>query len=674
MITPSPTAPPPGHVLPPSAPWRLLARPIKPPALPTGLDALVDGVVARVQAYWPRTPKLLQRAEGILQLHRQVSDLAESRLREQLADLHAIFRRGREVDAQVDQALAILCEVSVRRLGLLPHREQLAAALAMRQGCLAELATGEGKTLVAALCATLWGWRGLGAHVITVNDYLVRRDAEGMKPIYHFAGLKVGYVQQKMDPAERRHAYASDITYATNKEVTADFLRDRLVLGRLQGLAPVLLARLADGQGSRMDHLVMRSLEYAIVDEADSLLIDEAVTPLIISGDAPNAEQVESFRQAAELASQLQPGRDYLVSERFRDVDLTRQGRQTLADLAAPLGGLWHGVRRREELVVQALTAREIFLRDKQYIVQEDKVVIVDEFTGRLMPDRTWRDGLHQAIEAKETLTVNPPKATLARVSFQRFFRLYKHLSGMTGTAWETRHEVWQVYRMPVVRIPTHKPCIRVQLPDRVFIEVADKWQQVVAEIKTRHEKNQPCLVGTRSIQASEHLSTLLTAAGLEHQVLNAVRQEQEAAIVAAAGQPGRITVATNMAGRGTDIMLGQGVAEVGGLHVIATERHEAGRIDRQLFGRAGRQGDPGSAVAFVSLDDELIRRYLPGFMVKVLELTLLKPTRYSRSIARVILHLAQARAQHIAHRQRQGVLRTDDWLDDMLGFAGRQS
>lgn len=653
----------------------MLSAGARPAALPKGLDAVADHVTARVQSRWPRTRRLLRRAERILEQHRVISDLSEARLRERLMALRDRFRLGRDVEADTDAALSLLCEVCVRRLDLLPHREQVAAALAMRAGCLAELATGEGKTLVASLVATLAGWRGRGCHVVTTNDYLVQRDAKWMADVYRFCGLTVGCIQQDLPPDARRGAYAADVTYVTNKEVTADFLRDRLVLGRMRGLTAALTAGIVEegGQGRRVEHLVMRGLAHAVIDEADSLLIDEAVTPLIISGDAPNPEQAATYEQAAAIAAKLRPQRDYRVLERFRDVELSRGGRRRVAELAGELGGLWRGVRRREELVVQALIARSLFLRDKQYVVQDDKIVIVDEFTGRLMPDRTWRDGLHQAIEAKERIEVNPPKATLARISFQRFFRLYPHLCGMTGTAWEVRHETWRVYRMPVVRIPTHRPCIREQQGSRVYAGAAAKWAAVVERIAALHGQGRPVLVGTRSIAASEALSTMLTQRGLEHQVLNAVRQAEEAQIVADAGHRGRITVATNMAGRGTDIKLGGDVAAAGGLHVLATERHESGRIDRQLFGRCARQGDPGSSEAFVSLDDELVRRYLPTVLVRLLAWTLSRPTRWTTRIGRAVLWYAQHRAEAMARRQRAGVLKTDDWLDQMLGFAGRE-
>jgi preprotein translocase subunit SecA len=621
--------------------------------------------------------RFFRRADRVLALETDYRDLGSGRLREAAAEMRDRFRRGGATDEVLERAYALVREVARRQTGMSIFRVQVAGALALEAGCIAEMATGEGKTLSATLPATIEGWRGKGCHVVTHNDYLATRDADWMGKVYRFCGLRVSAVEQGMKPPDRREAYQADITYCTNKEVTADFLRDRLALGRLQGLPSALMAKIAEGAGSGTDRLVQRGLHFAIVDEADSILIDEAVTPLIISGEAPNLEQVEAFQQAAHLAAQLVPsGRDpeFRVNRRYREVDLTDAGKDRLEELAGDLGGVWAGARRREELVTQALTAREFYLRDKQYIVdEEEKVVIVDEFTGRLMPDREWRDGLHQAVSAKEEVEVQPPKDTYARVSFQRFFRLYRKLAGMTGTAAEAWREFWQIYHAPVVTIPTNRPCIRKVLPDRVYATEEAKWKAIVDEIRRLHETGRPILVGTRSVGASERVSQLLTDLDLEHQVLNAVRHREEAQVTAAAGQPGKITVATNMAGRGTDIRLGAGVAELGGLHVLATERHEAGRIDRQLFGRSARQGDPGSAQAVVSLEDELVRRHAPHLAASLRRRYGRTDREVSGRLSRHLFNSAQRRAERLSLAQRKGVLRADDWLDEYLGFAGAE-
>ncbi len=392
--------------------------------------------------------------------------------------------------------------MAFRQIGERPFLVQV-AVLAIESGHIAEMATGEGKTLTATMPATVAGWRGKGCHLVTTNDYLAKRDAEWMRKVYSFCGLTVAHIEGEMEPEARRRAYLADITYCTNKEVTADYLRDRLALGRLQGLSAVILTRIVEGQGSGTDRVAQRGLPYAIVDEADSILIDEAVTPLIISGHAPNPEQVEAFHQAAKLSANLEVGQDYKLNERYHEVDLTPAGKNRLGELAETLEGLWQGARCREELVTQALTAREFYMLGKQYVLREEKVVIVDEFTGRLMPDREWRDGLHQAVSAKEGVNVEPPKDTYARISFQRFFRLYRKMSGMTGTAMEGSREFWQIYHCPTVQIPTNRPCIRVHEPDRVYATAEAKWNAIVADIQQKHERGLPVLVGTaqRAVQ-----------------------------------------------------------------------------------------------------------------------------------------------------------------------------
>jgi len=649
------------------AQWRALTqRGVRREPMPKNVDAWWDAATGRLCSLAHRTGRYMKRANRIVAMSSQFQTTSASKLREHCEALRATFRRGRESTEDVDRAFAVLMEVAFRAVGMRPYPVQVAAGLAMEAGCCCELATGEGKTLVATLPATIAGWRGRGCHVITVNDYLAERDAKLMKPLYQMAGVSVAFLTGETPLPGRRAAYAADVTYTTNNEAAADYLRDQLALQGVPTLSNVLLDRMTARPGQRtagIDQTVMRGLACAIIDEADSVLIDEAVTPLIISGGGATEEQMQAFVDAAGVTAELESPRHYRINHRQREITLTRAGRERAAQLTATLGGIWRGARRREELIVQALTAREFHLQGKQYVVQDEKVVIVDEFTGRLMPDRTWRDGLHQAVEAKEGLEPSPLKETLARISFQRFFRNYQKLSAMTGTAWEARHELWQTYHLTTVRIPTNRPCIRRQMPDRPFATRDAKWAAVVEAIERMHREGRPVLVGTRSVQASEHLSGMLTERGLDHQVLNAVRHAEEAQIVAQAGQPGRITVATNMAGRGTDIKLGRGVAEAGGLHVVAVERNESGRIDRQLVGRAGRQGDPGSAQAFICLEDELLVRY-GGPIGK----------RLAHVMPRFAFHKAQQRAQRIARQQRAGVLRHDEWLEENLGFTARES
>jgi len=684
----------------PSATWQMLEQRMSDKPLPRGLDAAWDAGLGLIGQLLPRRQRFLRRAERVLALEKHFSQMSDAKLRAAAGELREIFRRRRDSQrgtgfqpvktrprwpCHVERAFALVREVAARQIGDRPFPVQVAGAFALESGCIAEMATGEGKTLTATMPATVAGWRGQGCHVITVNDYLAQRDAEWMGRIYRFCGLSVAHIEQGMPAADRRAAYSADITYCTNKEVTADFLRDRLVLGRLKGLSSALLSKIARGGRSVIDRLVQRGLNFAIVDEADSILVDEAITPLIIAGPAPNPEQAEAFRQAADVATNLNSEIDYRVDPRYREVELTSTGRARLAELSGTLGNIWQGARRREEIATKALIAKELYSLDKQYVIDDGKVVIVDDFTGRLMWDRSWRDGLHQAVEAKEKLEVTPPKDTYARISFQRFFRLYRKLSGMTGTAKEATAEFWQIYHLPVVVIPTNRPCIRKNLPDIVLPTESAKWERIVSEIRragqrpvgsyppSAGETARPILVGTRSVRASEYLSQLLKAENLDHQVLNAVHHREEAQTVAGAGQPGRITVATNMAGRGTDIKLGRGVAELGGLHVIASERNESARIDRQLFGRCARQGDPGSAQAVVCLEDEFVSRYTRNPVAYLKKRYTHTTDDISSPFIRGVFRLAQLRAERLALRQRKSVMRTDHWLEEQLSFTGRE-
>jgi preprotein translocase subunit SecA len=417
--------------------------------------------------------------------------------------------------------------------------------------------------------------------------------------------------------------------------------------------------------------VVMRGLHTAIVDEADSVLIDEAVVPLIIATPRKNEALREVIQIANGIVEPLEAGTDYRVDARYREVELTPSGRLRIEKACSSLPGLWRGEQRRTELIKQALNAREFYENGRQYVLSEDRVLIIDEFTGRPMPQRSWRQGMHQAIEAKEKLPQTDPTETVARLSFQRYFRLYHRLSGMTGTAREAAGELWQVYRLPVVTIPTNRPCVRKEFPDRICASQEDKWRAIVEDVCALHRTGRPILIGTRSVTASESLAERLTAEGMTFRLLNAVRHQEEAQIIAEAGAKGRITIATNMAGRGTDIKLDPGVAELGGLHVIATERHESRRVDRQLFGRAARQGDPGSAQAFVSVEDELLRRYLPRVVRNLLCRRLAQTHRNSQVVAAAAIAWAQYTSQREAFRRRREVLRMDDWLSETLSFAG---
>ena len=643
-----------------------------PATLHQGLDGFVYGLVGQYKRIPTRSRGYRARAEAICAKAMELRNVSDRRVRDRMQGLAGRFRRvEKNLDAEVDEALALLAETAHRTLGLRPFMVQVWGAMALNAGYLIEMATGEGKSLTACLAAALAGWSGRPCHIVTVNDYLAGRDEEEMRPFYTYCGLTVGSVSGPMDPRQRQEQYARGIVYTTSKELVADFLRDRILLGPYQNAGRRLLRTLLQPGLRSFQGLVQRGIDTAIVDEADSLLIDEAVTPLIISRAQENRPLVDACSAAYGVCRHLVRGLHYKVDIKYREIRLTPEGEAEIADLADGMPAMWQGVSRREELVVQALNAREFYERDKQYVVQDGKVAIVDEFTGRLMANRTWRHGLHQSVEAKEGVEVSNPSETLARLSFQRFFRFFRKLAGMTGTAEEAAGEFWHIYGLPVMAIPTNRPCVRKVFADRVFAAEDQKWRAVVEDIRALHVSGRPVLVGTRSVQASEKLAALLASAQLEFNLFNAVRHKEEARIVAAAGEAGRITIATNMAGRGTDIKLGRGIAQLGGLHVIATERHESGRIDRQLFGRCARQGDRGSVQAYISTEDELLRRFVPQILRRRLEAAVRSGIPAAGFLAHQAILQAQRAAQRLAFRQRRNVLKMDTWLEEALSFTG---
>ncbi len=590
----------------------------------------------------------------------------------------AFRKRGRDLRRNgfqrntVAQIFALIREVADRSVGMRHLDVQLVGGAVMLKGMVAEMETGEGKTLTATLPACTLASAGVAVHIITVNDYLAGRDAAWMAPIYEALGLTVGTIVHGMDPGARRAAYRCHVTYCTNKEVAFDYLRDRLVLWDRPGALRMQIERLF-GPQSRTNQLLLRGLQYAIVDEADSVLIDEARTPLIISAEADEQYDPDIYRHALDIAGQLAAEKDFQILADEHKLELAGPGKRHVDAFEWPETGIRINSEQRREMVRQALVALYLFDRDKHYLVQDGKVQIVDEYTGRLMADRSWEKGLHQLIELKEGCEVTRHKETRARISYQRFFRRYLGLAGMTGTAREVAGELWTIYRLRVVRMPTNRPLQRRRLPGLIYTTADKKWQAVLQTVAAWHRQGRPVLVGTRSVEASEHLSRLMDAIDLPHQVLNARQDQGEADIIVRAGELGRITVATNMAGRGTDIRLAEGAIELGGLHVIATERHEAGRIDRQLFGRCGRQGDPGCYQAIVSLEDELISVYAGRVSRGVAAAVLKIPVHFvSRWIGRSLFRKAQRKAERRHARMRRDLLKFDDTISTSLAFTGR--
>jgi preprotein translocase subunit SecA len=530
-------------------------------------------------------------------------------------------KAGEPVDSLIVESFAATREAGRRRLGMRHYGVQLLAGAALVKGAILEMQTGEGKTLVATLPLVLYALAGKGAQLATVNDYLARRDAEWMAPIYEALGLKVGIIESQMDFDERRKAYACDVTYGTAKEFGFDFLKDRLMNRDIAEGRGDLGAVLTGATAGAAAKLLQRSFWFALVDEADNVLIDEARTPLIIASPPGEAQAVEQalFRFAAQAAAGLEPGEDFEEDVRKHTCELLGRGRSRVRSLDRPAELDATSLLALYDAVERACKARQFYLRDRQYVVRDGKIVIIDEFTGRAAEGRTWRDGLHQAVEAKEELEATVPSGHAARITIQDLFARWPHLAGMTGTIATSRGEIARTYDVAVDVVPTNKPAIRKRLPPVVAADYPAKLQRIVAEIAELHALGRPVLIGTRSIDKSEDLSRLLEARGLVHTVLNARHIAQEAEIVARAGELGQITVSTNMAGRGTDIKLGPGVAELGGLHVICTELHDSARIDRQLVGRCGRQGDPGTWRQYVALDDEiLIAAYGPKRAQKI--------------------------------------------------------
>lgn len=569
--------------------------------------------------------------------------LSDSSLANKTNEFKARLAKGETLDDILPDAFAVIREASRRVLGMRQFDVQLIGGIILHRGNIAEMGTGEGKTLVATAPIYLNALEGKGAHVITVNDYLAKRDSEWMGQVYKFLGLSVGLIVHDLDFEQRKIAYNSDITYGTNNEFGFDYLRDNMV--------------------SSLDQMVQRPLHYCLIDEVDSILIDEARTPLIISG--PGQKSTDNYYVMSKLVPQLKLGEDYTIDEKQKTVAPTEAGVSKMEKMLKVDNLYDTDNLELNHLFVQALRAQAMMERDRDYVVKDGEVVIVDEFTGRLMYGRRYSDGLHQAIEAKEGLQVQRESQTLATITFQNYFRMYDKLAGMTGTAKTEEQEFIKIYGLEVFQVPTNRPVQRKDLPDVIFKTKRGKYRAVVREIERRHATGQPMLIGTTSIEQSEQLSHMLKEAGIVHNVLNAKYHELEAQIVAQAGQKGQVTIATNMAGRGTDIVLGEGVSELGGLAIIGTERHESRRIDNQLRGRAGRQGDPGSSQFFLSLEDDLLRIFGGDNIKKFMEKMGLEEDEEIRSsMVSSAIQKAQKRVEERNFDIRKYVLEYDDVMN----------
>lgn len=628
-------------------------------------------VLARLR---PRRSRLRRFAETVIARGEALVGLSPSGLETAIEDVAQRLRKTPGEEAALIQAFALIREVTGRELGLRHYPSQIMAGRVLHNGDVAQLATGEGKTITGLLPAITSALSGLPVHLVTVNPYLAARDCETLRPVIEAFGLSVGLIDSEMSPDQKRQAYGCDVAFVTNKDLCFDYLRDLQARGSQRSHGRALMARVGQGAARPGTAPMLRGLPFALLDEVDLVLVDEARIPLIISGPRGEAEGEEEFRRALDIAADLRAEDHFRLHPQRRSVELTKAGKARLKSLTQGLPGLWRAERARVERIEQALAALHLYANGHDYVVLEDQTVqIVDAHTGRISPGRSWERGLHQLIELKEGVPLTGGTATAAKITYQRFFRRYMKLAGMTGTAQGLSSEFWRVFGLRICPIPTHRPPRRKDRQPRIYRDAAAKWAAVADRARTVAARGQPVLIGTLSVESSTRIAELLRGAGAQPMVLNALQDAEEAAIIAQAGQAGTITIATSMAGRGTDIALGPGVEALGGLHVIVTEPSESRRVDRQLIGRAGRQGDAGSSEAILSLEDELFRVQAPGLgRAATGSLRALGLRRVAGAPAALLLRGAQSAAEQRNGRLRRATLKSDRDLGTMLGFAGR--
>ena len=608
-------------------------------------------------------------------VHKIIETLSDAALDKWIIDIKSQLHRKGLKDELICRAFAIIKEVAKRELNMPHYDSQLTGGWIMMQGKIAEMQTGEGKTLTATLAAGCGAMANMPVHVVTVNDYLVERDAELMRPVYERLGLTVGCIVDGMEDEDRQHAYRCDITYCTSKQLTFDYLRDRMTLKKFTTELDLKISSLYS-RTPVQDKLLLRGLSFAVVDEVDSVFIDEARTPLILSSKSENNQQEELHREAIWLARQLDNDLYYLIDNRSKQVTLTEKGENYLKEFTATMQGLWSGERRSKILVQQALSALHCYEKDVNYFVEEGTIQIIDENTGRSMPDRSWEAGLHQMIEEKEGCEQTGQNQTIARISYQKFFSRYLKLSGMTGTAMEVSGELLSTYGLSTCQVPTHKPLQRRYDKTFIYYTYEEKCQAVVDEAITQQALGRPVLIGTRTLKDSEYISELLNINKCEHQVLNAKFNKQEAEIVESAGKAGCITVATNMAGRGTDIKLDADAEEAGGLHVICCEKNDSRRIDRQLIGRCARQGDPGSYKVICSIEDDAVLKYFSSITELLMRYRIKRQLPMGAVVrpywlANALIYLPQRIIENYHRQIRKSMMKIDENRESMLAFTG---
>jgi preprotein translocase subunit SecA len=633
-------------------------------------DEQIHALFGKIKRLYPHQKRLFSQAKIIHALSFTFESFHDERFFKELQLSKAQMQLGKikAKSQELNRALALVCEASFRALGIRPYVVQIMGALAIYENFIIQMSTGEGKTITAALAGVLKGWQGRGCHVITSNDYLATRDAAKMQPLYERCLLRVGALKQGLQPHERQKVYQNSVIYSTSNELLADFLRDQLDSEDALCYDSFLLNQL---QCNYSNAQVSRGLESVIIDEADSVLADDAITPLIISIPRENAPLKKAIITAHQLAKELTSPSDYTTNSKHKEIYFTPKGKEHIQTIAQELPSIWRSYNRVEYLIRQALVAQEFYTQGVDYVIREDKIVIIDQSTGRLKPDTSWGSGMHQAVEAKEGLELTDPVETHIKMSFQRFFRLYKNISGMSGTLHYLQGELWSIYGLQTIQIPKRIPNQYSIYPPKIFKTQEHKFKAILEHIQAMHNQKRPILIGTTTLNDSKELSYQLAQLNIPHQLLHALYHEEEAAIIAKAGEVGRVTIATNMAGRGTDIALSQEAIALGGLHVVSTQKNDSKRIDMQLFGRSARQGQPGSVQEILSLEDTLLTKTLSLKILSFLEKW--QDKKWGKSIALLTYKIIQRLKDSKASSIRKKMLHNDFSMSRNLSFSDRK-
>ena len=632
-----------------------------------GLDIISHNIIGYFKQKKFNYKKIESRAKLIHKKSLSYQDLSIEELQEKILDIKDNFKLNRINDEIIDEALSIICEISNRTIKKRPYLEQIAGAICIYDGYILEMSTGEGKTITATISSILFAWKNKPCHLFTSNEYLAQRDSELMTVLYNTCFVSVGFVATQMSKEEKIENYKKDIVYSTSNAVLADYLKDEMAVEYSFNSQLELITSL-DKKNEKYDRILVKGLHTAIIDEADSVLADEALTPLIISNQQEDKELQKAILLSYNLIKNLKETKHYISYELFKTIEFTKLGKEFIEDNRKYYPNKWNTYSRVEYLINQAIVARDFYKINKQYIIQEEKIVIVDEKTGRIMDSRSWSGGLHQAIEAKENLDFTNPTKAMSKMSFQNFFRMYKVLTGMTGTVKNIEKELWQIYELNIAKIPTRLKKKHTFYKEMIFLNDEEKIDAIVNDIKKISINNRPILIGTRTIVDSQKIYNKLLILGFKNiELLNALTSDKEAEVIASAGEMGKITISTNMAGRGTDILLSKEAIDNGGLHIIATERNESRRVDLQLYGRASRQGQSGSSKTFLSLDDVLINLYLPKFLLNFLKINI--RSKIIQKLAIKLYILSQYIAEKSSSKVRRNMLSIDFDFQKKMSF-----